>query len=178
MNYATKDLERIIKDFFTKEIENNWNPNNDIGNVSLLENTIAKTINMIIYNAVLYKNPGFNEEKEWRLVFDPFRRIRRISKLNDYLDRMCETFVRRKQEGGFIQNALSFKPIGETIISYIDLDFKQVKNELIKEIIIGPKANIDDNDLRLFLYSNGYEVSSCGLSLPNVVIRKSSSTYR
>lgn len=56
------------------------------------------------------------------------------------------------------------------LISYLDLDFSSLNNELINEIVIGPKADINDYELRLFLLSNGFNISK-------ITIKDSNSPY-
>lgn len=51
------------------------------------------------------------------------------------------------------------------------MNFESIKDIMLAEIVIGPKSEIDDKDLRLFLLSNGYNLSK-------INIRKSSATYR
>lgn len=62
----------------------------------------------MLYYSVFYKNPAFKEEKEWRLVYNPFGRTRKIDTYNLYYDRMCELFSSQKK-GGFNQLPLSFR---------------------------------------------------------------------
>lgn len=111
----------------------------------------------ILYNSILYKNPNFNEEKEWRLVYNPFGNIRRAMDKISYYDRMYEMFNKSIEKGGFVRNPMKFHISNDKIVSHIDLSFESIKRAFVKEIIIGSKANIKDLDLELFLLSNGYD---------------------
>lgn len=51
------------------------------------------------------------------------------------------------------------------------MNFKDKKDSIIFEIVIGPKSNLDDKDLRLFLIAHGYDLSK-------VQIVKSKASYR
>ena len=124
----------------------------------------------MLYNSVFYKNPNFAEEAEWRLVYYPFGNIRGVKGKTDYLDRMSETFTKSK-EGGFDRNSMSFRINGNKIISYYDLNFSTIKRNFVKEIIIGAKADIDDLDLQLFLYKEGYNPLHMSIVKSNIPYR-------
>lgn len=155
VRYSLDDLYDQIEKSTIKKIENNFT--GDARNDSLvLLNLVDTTISTILYNSILYKNPNFNEEKEWRLVYNPFGNIRRIMDKMSYYDRMSEMFNGFADKGGFIREPMTFHIADDKIVSHIDLSFDAIKASFIKEIIIGSKANIDDLDLELFLLSNGF----------------------
>lgn len=170
VRYSLSDLYDQIENFTTERIEQNFtgNPKNDS---LMLLNIVDTTLSMILYNSILYKNPNFNEEKEWRLVYNPFGNIRRIIDKFSYYDRMSEMFNKSIEKGGFIRNPMTFHISNDKIISHIDLSFDSIKKSFVKEIIIGSKANIDDLDLELFLLSNGYNPMK-------IYIHKSDIPYR
>ena len=164
-------LEKLVKAY--KESEN-------ASGYSNYENAIDDIISGMVYEAVFYKNPAFKEENEWRLVFYPFGNIRNllITHKHNYMasnylfyDRMLETIEYKKDYNGLLREKLSFRTADDKIISYVDMNFESIKQVVLAEIIIGPKANIDDRDLRLFLKANGYDFSK-------INIKKSSATYR
>ena len=126
---------------------------------------------MLLYNSILYKNPNFYEEKEWRLIYNPFGNIRRINDKMSYYDRMSEMFNKFNERGGFIRYPMTFHISNDKIVSHIDLSFYNIRKEFVKEIIIGSKANINDLDLDLFLLSNGFNPLK-------LYIHKSSIPYR
>ena len=66
---------------------------------------------------------------------------------------------------------LKFKLAKNKIISYTDMSFDSIRNSMILEIVISPKAKIDDKDLRLLLIVNGYDISK-------IKIRKSEVAYQ
>lgn len=118
-------------------------------------NSVNNIVLSLIYNSMQYKNPTFSEEKEWRLVYNPFGYIRAFTDRAKYYDRMHEMFIPGHETGGFIRNPMEFQIKKDKLVSYIDLSFKNIKNSFIKEIIIGSKANLYDMDLELFLLSKG-----------------------
>lgn len=170
VRYSLDDLYYQIEKYTTEKIEKSFNGNPQNDSLSLL-NIVDTTISMILYNSILYKNPNFNEEKEWRLVYNPFGNIRRIMDKMSYYDRMSEMFNKSIEKGGFVRTPMTFHISNDKIVSHIDLTFESIKNSFIKEIIIGSKANINDLDLELFLLSNGYNPLK-------IYIHKSNIPYR
>ena len=152
-----------------KKWANKWSEDDRINSLNII-NTTRNLCLIMLYNAVFYKNPNFAEETEWRLVYYPFGNIRGAKIKTDYIDRMSETFSPSK-EGGFLRNSMSFRLAKDKIISYYDLDFSDIKRNFIREIIIGSKADINDLDLQLFLYKQGYNPL-------NIEISKSKIPYR
>lgn len=170
VRYSLDDLYEQIKKYTNNVIEQNFSgdPKNDS---MVLLNMVDTTLSTILYNSILYKNPNFNEEKEWRLVYNPFGNIRKIMDKMSYYDRMSETFNKSIEKGGFVRNPMTFHISEDKIVSHIDLSFSSIKRSFIKEIIIGSKANINDLDLELFLLSNGYNPMK-------IYIHKSDIPYR
>lgn len=170
VRYSFDDLYDQIEKYTTKKTKKSFNGNPQNDSLSLL-NIVDTTLSMILYNSILYKNPNFNEEKEWRLVYNPFGNIRRIMDKMSYYDRMSEMFNKSFEKGGFVRTPMTFHISTDKIVSHIDLSFESIKGSFIKEIIIGSKANINDLDLELFLLSNGYNPM-------NIYIHKSDIPYR
>ncbi len=144
------------------------------------DTAINDIISGMVYYAVFYKNPAFSEESEWRLVFYPFGNIRNLlidHKYKDmssnqlFYDRMHEPIEYEKDYHGLKRGKLQFKCTDDKIISYVDMNFASIKDLMLAEIVVGPKSNIDDKDLRLFLLYNGYDLS-------RINIRKSIATYQ
>ncbi len=144
------------------------------------DTAINDIISRMVYNAIFYKNPAFSEENEWRLVFYPFGNIKNLlidHKYKDmssnqlFYDRMRESMEYEKDYHGLKRGKLQFKCTDDKIISYVDMNFASKKDFMLAEIVVGPKSNIDDKDLRLFLLSNGYDLS-------RINIRKSLAPYQ
>ncbi|MCM1500760.1 MAG: DUF2971 domain-containing protein [Clostridium sp.] len=170
VKYSLDDLYDQIEKYTNKEIKKNFNgdPQND--SLALL-NVVDTTLSVILYNSILYKNPNFSEEREWRLVYNPFGNIRRITDKMAYYDRMAEMFNKSTEKGGFVRTPMTFHISNDKIISHIDLSFESIKKNFIREIIVGSKASINDLDLELFLLSNGYNPLK-------IYIHKSNIPYR
>lgn len=144
------------------------------------ENAFSSAIGTMVYNSVFMKNKAFLEEKEWRLVYYPFGNIRNLkvgyrtkdlSKNGLYYDRMLDMTNNKNDYNGLIRKQVNFQNRENSIVSYVDFDFKNILPFFIKEIILGPKNDMDDLDLRLFLLSNGLDLSYTD-------ILRSTATYR
>lgn len=155
VKYSLDELYDQITVYTKEKIKKNFTNDNQKNSIVLM-NIINAIISMLLYNSVLYKNPNFSEEKEWRLIFNPFGNIRRIKDKTSYYDRMTELFYDKPEDGGFVKNRMTFHTTDNKIISHIDLSFNDIKRLFIKEIVIGSRAQIKDLDLELFLCSNGY----------------------
>lgn len=109
-----------------------------------------------IANIGCMKQPGFSEEKEWRLCIgiSPEMRIGQKGKFKD-----------------FILSEVKTQCIREQLITYFDLSFENICNEFVKEIIIGPSAKVTERDIYTNLLMNGFDAN-------NIQIIKSQVTYR
>ncbi|PMK84188.1 hypothetical protein BCT90_01495 [Vibrio lentus] len=99
----------------------------------------------LMQRSVSLKHSAYKEEKECRL----------LSLAPMGLD---------KESFGSISN-VKFKASSDKLTSY--LDYKFPKN-IITEIVLGPRSNIDQSELTLFLHKYGYE---------NIIITQSSTPY-
>ena len=51
------------------------------------------------------------------------------------------------------------------LVASCDIDFtKLIEEQVINEIIIGPKSKLTENDIYYFLLSNGYDANSIKIS--------------
>ncbi len=180
ITYDMTTVEEELKNYIINKLKTTSLKSSSENFISMYMNAINDIVSGMVYNAVFYKNPAFQEENEWRLVFYPFGNIRNLlisNKSKDlssnqlFYDRMYETIEYKRTYNGLVRGKLQFRCTEDKIISYIDINFDGIKDRLLAEIVIGPKSNIDDKDLRLFLLSNGYDLSK-------INIRKSKATYQ
>lgn len=180
ITYDMTIVKKELHDYIIKKLRNAHIKTQNSSFLSPYMDAINDIISGMVYNAVFYKNPAFQEESEWRLVFYPFGNIRNLlinHKCNDLssnqllYDRMYEIIEYKKDYSGLLRGNLQFRCTDDKIISYIDINFDRIKDSMLAEIIIGPKSNIDDKDLRFFLMSNGYNLSK-------LIIKKSAATYQ
>lgn len=122
---------------------------NNFLNSTIDSNKIVNTSALLFTLNIIFKNSGFKEEKEWRLVDVPLI-------LNE--------------NGKILGNpsALFFLNSLDNIKPYFKYSFSK---NCIKEIILGPKCKISRNDMNLFLKSNNYNIDFSN-------IKKSATSYR
>jgi len=121
---------------------------------------IAILIQGIWQEGFVYKHGSFSEEREWRI----FRRAQ-SSNFNDddgvddygYADFLEGLFINNeKYLGNFSRSQLKYRYTDNDIRLYYDLCFEKCKKDIIKEIILGPKCEIAELDLKLLLAQNKY----------------------
>ena len=61
-----------------------------------------------------------------------------------------------KYLGNFTRSPLKFRSTENDIRTYFEIGFEKCKQNIINEIIIGPKCKIADLDIKLLLAKNGY----------------------
>lgn len=109
----------------------------------------------LVSYSLIFKNPSFREEKEWRIIHTP-------SENNvEYLE---------DESPKFDISRIKYRVSGDRITSYSILNMeKHFNSKLIPEIVLGPKCEIDQKILKNFLDENG---------LHQTKIIKSHSPYR
>ena len=90
-------------------------------------------VSYILQDAIMCKNPAFQEEKEYRLY--------------------CGY---RKNEEKDVSN-IKFRVNDCSIIPFRELYFKNNEYRLIENIVVGPKSSINNRNLWLFLESKGFK---------------------
>lgn len=109
----------------------------------------------LVSYSLIFKNPSFKEEKEWRIIHTP-------SEIHDeYLE---------SDEKKFDLSGKKYRVSGDRLTCYSILNLTEKFNsKLIPEIILGPKCEVDEKILRKFLDRN---------CLQETKIVRSNSTYR
>lgn len=100
------------------------------------------------------KNPAFEEEKEVRIVYNTgiYEEIE-TRELKEMLSKKIE--IGKKKE--LILQPMQYQAKGNKLVAYADLSFENCMDEIVKEIVIGPKSKISEKDIRQFLLANGYD---------------------
>ena len=108
------------------------------------------------------KNASFEEEAEWRIIFN-------------------DSFSKRKRHVGknILFSGIRYTVREKRLVSYIEMDFSKLKYNAIKEIWIGPKAEVEIPDILHLLDVYGYYdgVENYNESAP-IKIAHSASSYR
>lgn len=111
------------------------------------------------------KNPAFSEEKEIRMIY----KLGLSSEMDEDEVRQCfENDVAINQ---FKLTVPQFYCKNNKIVSYSDLNFEQaIPDNIIKEIVLGPKCKLDEKDVFYFLSAYGYKAK-------DINVTRSSATY-
>ena len=118
------------------------------------------------------KNSAFSEELEWRLYINMNKSNINAGNENDSIVDYEENLsLPRDYSNGFRRLPMQFRATQSSIISYFDISFDAVKNDFLKEIVIGPKCGLTEFDIRVLLQSNDFNDEG-----PNV--RKAKASYR
>lgn len=143
-------------------------------------NFAYKVLHFMSYYAPLYKNPYFEDEEEWRLVFLPTKHFNVLDNLHlqEWLKEVNQDEY-LKESCGFVRCPIKYAISDNNVRSYFDLNFNNIKKKLIKEIVIGPSSNIDiyDEDLRWMLLQHGYSFSFKG-GVNRIKLSKIYESYR
>lgn len=109
------------------------------------------------------KNPGFKEEDEWRAVV--------CSGIGHYNIPSSDNILFSK---------IKYRTANNKLIPYIEMTFKKVKQNIIKEIFIGPKSEVEVEDIvNLLNYYGYYDGIEDGYNSQTPInIQKSDTTYR
>ncbi len=110
----------------------------------------------------LYKHPSFEEEEEWRLVLN------------------SKPYGREMKVGNITFSEPKYRVANGKLISYRELCFSNIKETFVKEIWIGPKADVELRDIMQVLERyQYYNNTENGYSLKEpILITRSSSSYR
>ncbi len=109
----------------------------------------------------LYKNPSFEDENEWRIILLSHPDHQKNGVFSDF------KFLAPK-----------FRVNNGSIISYIEMDFSNIKRKFIKEIWIGPKSKITKKDIVYLLAAKGYYKDTPYNENGPILIEYSKSSYR
>ncbi len=121
-----------------------------------------------------FKNHAFSEEKEWRLIINNHlsnynneykNGINEVGTIDENYSESAEF------KSGFVRSPLQFMTSVDKLLPYFDISYEKIKNQLIRKVFLGPKSNITEMDIRLFLETEGFNSE-------NIEIIKSKATYR
>lgn len=139
VEYGTSNQKKLLLNAL-KESGIEDSQNLDFGRMKHMFTASTIVLDNILCKSIGCKNPAFKEENEVRLVYEP----------NGYHP--------KKTTYELPISDIQFRNDREKLISYFELNFSEIKNDVIKEIYIGSNSKLNDNDLRLFLESRGYDL--------------------
>lgn len=159
VHQIVKELIAEIEEMLQKEREYSENAKNSQDcKIELLDNVMScfeRKFMELFQESVYMKNPFFREESEIRLCeFSPKQflmgrevKLSQGARLHNY-----SYYVRENQ-----------------LISYVDFDFSDCFEKLIREVVIGPKCLMSQRDMEFYLAT---------LGLSDCQVNKSQGTYR
>jgi hypothetical protein len=146
VNYGNKKINELFDEIWTI---NQNDPSASNRDRSLY---IAQLLFNVSFVAPLFKNPSFQEEKEWRVEYsiNDYDYNHKITELLNN-DAMYSEVYKKKFEFPVID----FRAKENKIVPHMELTFKNMA-QVIDCIIIGPKSSVTENDMKLFLVSQGF----------------------
>lgn len=132
-----------------------------------LESCFKQMMAYSIILAPLYKNAAFEEEAEWRIIF--WIHTSELAKGNVPSINLWGNPDERLEIIDY-----SFVAKNNTLISHIELKIKEMKSAIVS-VTIGPKSNLTELDVKLFLVSLGllHDVND-----ESIKVSRSSASYR
>lgn len=161
--YNKKDSNRLLYKGMCEQlkwsIQDALDEKNHLNAQALLLN-LSQVIFSIFQEGFVFKHNSFSEEREWRIM-------KRFTSSNfddsdgadDYgYAEFLDGIFRANPDycSSFSRSELKYRSIEDDIRTYIELGFEKIKSKFIKEIIIGPKCNISELDIKLMLTQFGY----------------------
>lgn len=132
-----------------------------------IEKCFKRLMAYSIMLAPMYKNEAFKEEKEWRMVL-----LAHTSALEGGLLPRADNVDNLDPRFSIVN--YTFTPRNNTLVSHIEVAMTDMKSA-VKSITIGPKSNLSELDVKLFLISSGLLESAEDTSIN---VTRSSSSYR
>ena len=129
---------------------------------------LLRCVDVTLDVAGWYKNDGFREEKEWRLIYKQV--FQRLLQGNLPETPSCiQPFSKEFRFKGF-----GYSPRGNDLVSHVEFYFENL-DKFLSNIIIGPKCKLSPNEVYLFLISCGIikDKDSC-----KIKVERSASSYR
>ena len=140
-----------------------------------INNAITELIKEIEELSPFYKDDSFKEEDEYRLVY------RDMSEYKDgryiFIDKGRSRIDKDIKE--FQLGERKYRISRGNIISYYELSFERIKDDIIGEIVLGPKCSVKTSDVEFLLSSCGYNrVKKDTYDQRKIVIHRSNISYR
>lgn len=109
----------------------------------------------VFIDSLQYKSYAFRSEREWRLFFTapPKKDRLNVSEVKDTYTGGNELEKRTLQ---FLCSKINFQPTENDLISFCAIPFSDFATNPVKSLWIGPKNNINESDIDLYLKLNGY----------------------
>lgn len=125
--------------------------------------------------SIFYKNTLFNEEDEYRMFF---RNMVDCIDAKYNVPRDLHKRIKNQVDGWKLSD-LEYRVNSSGIVTYYDLSFEAVMNDIIAEIVIGPKCKMSTADIEYLLCGWGYNcIEKNVYDQRNIYIHHSCLSYR
>lgn len=160
IEYDTFDLNALLFPEDLKDLSSSCE-------YSVIEAYFKRLIVYSVLLAPLYKSGAFEEESEWRLVYQTSMKVL----TNGTIPSPNALY---SDEPMLEMTDYSFTPKNNTLVSHIELKIKDMKSA-IASVTIGPKSNLTELDVKLFLISLGL---LSDVKDESIKVLRSSASYR
>ena len=164
-------IEDIVDQLFilssdVKVTDGEFNP----ASQNLFKNPFYNYLEKIAQIEYCFKDKAFQEEQEKRMILREYYHHDN----NNYEEYLREDLEKSNlSEIGFEISSTKFRVINSGIKNYYEICFERIKDDFVKEIIIGPNCEASEEDVKLLLFHMGYTINDC-----NISIRRSDIIYR
>jgi hypothetical protein len=141
-----RTIDKILRSaFLSIASDENWTKSHALIDAAFRLNGLAPS----------YKNKAFSEEAEWRIIYTPM--IMGNINTNTITTQAGISEIKHRTSSG-------------KLITYFEYDFSHlVENDFVVDLVLGPKCEIQNYDLELFLSMYGFE---------KLRFRRSTASYR
>lgn len=109
----------------------------------------------------MMKNGAFREEDEVRIIFAP--------EFGFDIGNGYEVEAKIKGTTKLNLGKIDYQVKGDKLVPFVDMNFrKAIADGLIRKIIIGPKAGVNEDELQNYLWYRGFD---------NIDIKKANASY-
>lgn len=149
--YNDKTVLKNIQEYMEEELKNIFeNITEDELTRDGIMGYFMTIMTVIVQERFAFKHPAFSEEGEWRI----FRKqVGNFDEDTGEDEPLFHGAFHADDEifGLFSCSDLKFRSLQNNICSYYELGFEKCKEDIIKEIILGPKCQIEKRDLKILL---------------------------
>ena len=150
--YCIRELQ-TLREWIVENITGN---DNDPDTDGLLLFNYIGMLESIFTDTLRYKSNSFKEEHEWRIYFPDA--VRKVPKwLSSKMRRNYGWHGLHFETEKFLSDNVKFHVTDDDIIPFCPISFDNFDENPVVELWTGPKNNIRQMDIELFLKLNGYE---------------------
>lgn len=136
---------------YRKDLNSLFDKMFDLHDKTKIEEFVMHSIFDLTHASALYKHPSFKEEKEWRVIYS-MEDIEVTKNELSFFD--FEKLSSEKYNLNFEAPTIDYIAKDSNIVPHIEIKIKNL-NKAIDSIIIGPKCDVSERDIRHVLVKTG-----------------------